>query len=134
MRALIQRVRSASVSVDGHEIGAIGPGLLILFGVARGDTEADADYLAEKLANLRIFCDENGKMNRSLMEISGAALIVSQFTLYGDCRKGRRPGFSDAAEPTLANALYCYFCERMRKEGVGTVERGSFGADMLVKL
>ena len=99
MKALVQRVTEGSVSVDGEVIGSVGQGLVILFGAGRGDTEKDVKYLAEKCANLRIFCDENGKMNRSLLDIGGEALIISQFTLYGDCRKGRRPGFSDATDP-----------------------------------
>ncbi len=134
MRALIQRVRKASVSIDGETVGAIGSGLLILFGVTHSDTESDAAYLAEKVANLRIFCDEAGKMNRSLIESGGDALVVSQFTLYGDCRKGRRPGFSDAALPDQAVPLYEKFVQLMTEQLGKAVPTGQFGADMLVSL
>lgn len=134
MKALVQRVKKASVSVDGEVIGEIGNGLLVFIGVTHGDTEEDAVYLAEKIAHLRIFRDENDKMNLSLLDIGGGALVVSQFTLYGDCRKGRRPGFSDAAEPELADRLYEKFVELLRLQGVRQVETGRFAADMLVKL
>ncbi len=134
MRALIQRVKKASVSIDGKTVGKIGPGLLILFGVTHSDTESDAAYLAEKTANLRIFCDEAGKMNRSLIENDGEALVVSQFTLYGDCRKGRRPGFSDAALPEQAIPLYEKFVELLSEQIRKPVPTGEFGADMLVSL
>ena len=130
----MQRVKKASVSVDGEVIGEIGNGLLVFIGVTHGDTEEDAAYLAEKIAHLRIFRDENDKMNLSLLDIGGGALVVSQFTLYGDCRKGRRPGFSDAAEPELADRLYEKFVELLRLQGVRQVETGRFAADMLVKL
>lgn len=134
MRALIQRVRKASVSIEGKTVGEIGSGLLILFGVTHTDTEADAAYLAEKVANLRIFCDEAGKMNRSLIENNGEALVVSQFTLYGDCRKGRRPGFSDAALPEQAIPLYEHFVKLLSGQIGKDVPTGKFGADMLVSL
>ncbi len=134
MKALVQRVKKASVTVDGEVIGEIGNGLLVFIGVTHGDTEEDAAYLAEKIAHLRIFRDENDKMNLSLLDIGGGALVVSQFTLYGDCRKGRRPGFSDAAEPELADRLYEKFVELLRLQGVRQVETGRFAADMLVKL
>lgn len=134
MKALVQRVKKASVSVDGEVIGEIGNGLLVFIGVTHGDTEEDAAYLAEKIAHLRIFRDENDKMNLSLLDIGGGALVVSQFTLYGDCRKGRRPGFSDAAEPELADRLYEKFVELLCLQGVRQVETGRFAADMLVKL
>ncbi len=134
MRALVQRVKKASVSVDGEVIGEIGNGLLVFIGVTHGDTEGDAAYLAEKIAHLRIFRDENDKMNLSLLDIGGGALAVSQFTLYGDCRKGRRPGFSDAAEPELAERLYEKFVDLLRLQGVKRVETGCFAADMLVEL
>ena len=134
MRALIQRVRKASVSIGGTVAGQIGPGLLVLFGVTHSDTESDAAYLAEKLANLRIFEDEAGKMNRSLIECGGEALVVSQFTLYGDCRKGRRPGFSEAAPPELAVPLYEKFVELLSVQIGKKVPTGEFGADMLVSL
>lgn len=134
MRALIQRVTKGSVSIDGRIAGEIGPGLVILFGVTHSDTEKDALYLAEKVANLRIFCDEEGKMNRSLIESGGDALVVSQFTLYGDCRKGRRPGFSEAALPDQAIPLYEKFVELMKSQLGKDVPTGEFGADMLVSL
>lgn len=134
MRALVQRVNNASVTVEGEVIGEIGKGLLILLGVTHKDTETDASYLAEKAAGLRIFNDENDKMNLSLLDIDGEALVVSQFTLYGDCRKGRRPGFSDAAEPEFADGLYRKFVALLRSKGVKRVETGRFAAEMLVKL
>lgn len=134
MRALIQRVTKGSVSIDGKIVGEIGPGLVILFGVTHSDTEKDAVYLAEKVANLRIFCDEEGKMNRSLIESGGDALVVSQFTLYGDCRKGRRPGFSEAALPAQAIPLYEKFVALMKEHLGKDVPTGEFGADMLVAL
>ena len=134
MKALVQRVTEGSVSVDGEVIGSIGRGLVILFGVTHGDTERDVVYLAEKCANLRIFCDENDKMNLSLLDIGGGALVISQFTLYGDCRKGRRPGFSDAADPVVAEKLYERFVELMKQQNVAKVQTGRFGADMKVKI
>ena len=134
MRALIQRVQSASVSIDGETVGSIQRGLLILLGVTHTDTEEDAAYLAEKTANLRIFRDSEDKMNLSLLDIHGEALVVSQFTLYGDCRKGRRPGFSDAARPELADPLYEKFKDLLRQQGVQKVDCGRFGADMLISL
>lgn len=133
MRALLQRVSEARVDVNGVTAGRIGPGLLILLGVARQDTEADAEHLAAKVSLLRIFPDEEGKMNRSLLDTSGSALIVSQFTLYGDTRKGRRPSFDLAAPPGQARALYEFFCDRMRVLGV-PVETGVFQAMMAVQL
>ena len=134
MKALVQRVTEGSVSVDGQVIGSIGKGLVILFGAGRGDTEKDVIYLAEKCANLRIFEDEDGKMNRSLLDIGGEALVISQFTLYGDCRKGRRPGFSDAADPAEAERFYEQFQARIAQAGVKNVQHGKFGADMQVKI
>jgi D-tyrosyl-tRNA(Tyr) deacylase len=133
MRLLIQRVRSASVDVEGKTIGKIGEGVLIFLGVTHGDTEKDVAYLAEKGYRLRIFNDENGKMNLSLNDTGGSVLIISQFTLYGDCRKGRRPSYSDAAEPKRANELYELFIAEMKKY-VSTVESGEFGAEMAVSL
>ncbi|MBX9600994.1 MAG: D-tyrosyl-tRNA(Tyr) deacylase [Bryobacteraceae bacterium] len=133
MRALLQRVSEARVDVDGVTAGRIGPGLLILLGVARGDTESDAEQLASKVSQLRIFADAEGKMNRSLLDTSGSALIVSQFTLYGDTRKGRRPSFDLAAPPEEARRLYELFCDRMRAVGV-PVETGIFQAMMSVHL
>ncbi|MBR4254128.1 MAG: D-tyrosyl-tRNA(Tyr) deacylase [Lentisphaeria bacterium] len=134
MRVLLQRVRQASVTVAGETVGSIGRGILLFLGVTHGDTRADADWLAKKAAGLRIFEDEAGKMNRSLLDVGGGALVVSQFTLYADCRKGRRPGFDLAGDPAAANDLYEYFAERLKAEGVVRVETGRFGADMLVSL
>ncbi|MBW2307045.1 MAG: D-tyrosyl-tRNA(Tyr) deacylase [Deltaproteobacteria bacterium] len=133
MRALIQRVSMARVRVDDAVVGEIGQGLLILLGVAKGDDEADVENLAPRAAHLRIFPDEAGKMNRSLVETGGQALVVSQFTLYGDCRKGRRPSFVDAADPLEAERLYGAFMRRLEKEGVA-VAAGKFQAMMEVEL
>ena len=133
MRVVIQRVTSAKVEVDQQTVGEIGAGLLVLLGVARDDQQADADYLADKIIKLRIFRDAVGKMNRSLAEINGAMLVVSQFTLYGDARKGRRPSYIDAAEPERANALYEYFVSRVRDQAVA-VSTGIFQAMMQVHL
>ena len=133
MRAVVQRVTSSSVTVDGLVVGEIGAGLLVLLGVASGDGKEEADYLADKITNLRIFTDEQGKMNLSLIDTRGAMLVVSQFTLYGDTRHGRRPSYIDAAEPEKANALYEYFVERVRSQGV-RVETGVFQAMMQVNL
>jgi len=133
MRAVIQRVKECSVSVDGQIIGHISRGLLVLLGVAQGDHTADADYLAQKIVNLRIFEDENGKMNRSLLDTGGQMLVVSQFTLLADCRKGRRPSFVAAAGPTAATELYEYFNDAVRNVGI-SVETGRFGAMMAVAL
>src|ERR1700742_4252904 len=133
MRAVLQRVTSSKVEVDQQTVGAIGEGLLVLLGVARDDAQADADYLADKIINLRIFRDAEEKMNRSLIDVGGAMLVVSQFTLYGDVRKGRRPSYIDAAEPEQARALYEYFVERVRATGV-KVETGIFQAMMQVHL
>ena len=134
MKTLIQRVRRASVEVEGAVIGKIGQGLLILLGVTHADSIADAEYLAEKCANLRVFSDPDDKMNLSLLDIGGEALVVSQFTLYGDARKGRRPGFSEAAEPGKANELYLEFMKLLRAQGVKNVQSGQFAAMMLVSL
>ena len=133
MRAIIQRVAHASVTIDGAVHGKIGPGLLILLGVSEDDAEEDARYLADKCAGLRIFTDENDKMNLSLKDIEGEVMAVSQFTLYGDARKGRRPSFSDAARPDVANPLYEEFVEKLRAQGI-TVGTGEFGAHMMVEL
>jgi D-aminoacyl-tRNA deacylase len=133
MRAVVQRVTSSSVEVENIVVGEIGPGLLVLLGVARDDDIGDADYLAEKIVNLRIFTDDEGKMNRALLETGGAMLAVSQFTLFGDTRKGRRPSFIEAAEPVKANALYEHFVERVRSLGV-RVQTGVFQAMMKVSL
>jgi D-tyrosyl-tRNA(Tyr) deacylase len=133
MKAVIQRVRSASVEVEGKTVGEIGAGLLVLLGVGRGDTAPDADFLAAKIANLRIFSDAAGKMNLSLLDSGGAMLVVSQFTIYGDTRKGRRPGFDQAAPPELAKSLYEHFVSAARKL-VARVETGIFQASMAVTL
>jgi len=133
MRALIQRVTQASVVVEGAMVGEIGAGLLILLGVAKPDSTADATSLVDKIVNLRIFPDADGKMNRSLLDIQGGLLIVSQFTLYGDCRKGRRPGFDAAAPAEQARALYESFVEIARRSGL-RVQTGVFQAHMEVAL
>ena len=133
MRAVIQRVKHSCVTVNGETVGEIRSGLLVLLGVAAGDTESDAIYLADKIARLRIFEDENGKMNLSILETGGSMLVVSQFTLLGDCRKGRRPSFAHAAPPNPANTLYEYFITLVRENGIG-VETGIFGAMMDVSL
>ena len=133
MRAVVQRVSAASVTVEGRKVGTIGPGLLVLLGVARGDTEKDGEYLAEKLAGLRIFEEEDEKMNRSVAQIGGSILLVSQFTLYGDVRHGRRPSFTQAAPPEEANRLYEDLAQKLRDKGL-TVETGQFQAHMEVSL
>jgi D-aminoacyl-tRNA deacylase len=133
MRAVVQRVTEARVTVGDAVSGEIAAGLLVLLGVAKTDTSADADFLAEKIVNLRIFSDDAGKMNRSLIDTGGALLAVSQFTLYGDCRKGRRPGFDLAAPAEQARALYEHFIASTRRTGV-RVETGVFQADMAVSL
>ena len=133
MRAVVQRVTEGSVTVEGKVTGEIKNGFVVLLGVGNEDTEADADYIADKVSNLRVFEDENGKMNLSLKDVGGEILAVSQFTLYGDCRKGRRPGFTEAAAPEKAKALYDYFTDRLRKADI-TVGEGIFQADMLVKI
>jgi D-aminoacyl-tRNA deacylase len=133
MKACVQRVHQASVTVDQQVVGAIAHGLLVLLGVGRRDDEADADYLADKLVALRIFEDEQGKMNRSLAETGGEMLVVSQFTLWGDCRKGRRPSFVDAAPPELAEKLYEHFTRAVQRLGI-RVATGRFRARMDVAL
>jgi len=133
VRAVIQRVLEASVAIDGDTVARIGPGLLVLLGVRRGDAEADVAWMAEKVANLRIFEDEAGKMNRSLLEGSRAILVVSQFTLFGDARKGRRPSFIEACEPVEASRLYRLFCDQLRGLGL-EVQTGEFAAHMRVGL
>ncbi|QSH42160.1 D-aminoacyl-tRNA deacylase [Lentisphaerota bacterium ZTH] len=133
MRALIQRVSGASVSINEELAGEIGEGMVILLGVTHDDNERDVEYLAEKCVNLRIFRDENDRMNRSLLDIGGEALIVSQFTLYGDARKGRRPSFIDAALPEHAIPLYENFIESVKNKGI-KVATGEFGADMSVNI
>ncbi len=134
MRVVLQRVKSASVTVGGERISEVGPGLLLLVGVALGDGEAEADWLAEKVAGLRIMGDEEGKMNLSVRDVGGEILAVSQFTLLADTRKGKRPSFVCAAPPEEAGPLFDYFCERLRAAGAGPVKTGSFGAMMDVAL
>lgn len=133
MRAVVQRVSRARVTVDGEVAGEIGPGLLVLVGVAQGDSEAAADYLADKVAGLRVFEDDAGKMNRSVAEAGGAVLAVSQFTLFGDVRRGKRPSFDGAARPDLARRLFDYFVERVRAAGL-RCETGRFQGMMQVEL
>ena len=133
MRVVIQRVSASKVTVDGVVVGEIGPGLCILVGVAPDDTAHDAERLADKIANLRIFADEEGKMNRSLLDIGGAVLAISQFTLYADCRKGRRPSFVKAASPEVGNARYEHFVGRLRDMNI-EVATGVFGAEMKVEI
>lgn len=133
MRAVVQRVSRASVVVEGQIVGEIGAGLLVLLGVSTSDVEADADYLAEKIAGLRIFEDLDGKMNRSVADTGGAVLAVSQFTLYGDVRRGKRPSFDEAARPERARELYEYFVAQIRQRGL-RCETGQFQATMTVSL
>lgn len=134
MRAVVQRVSGASVAVSGETVGKCGRGFLILLGVAKGDTEADADVLAAKLSKLRVFEDGNGKMNLSLSDIGGELLIISNFTLYADCRHGNRPDFLMAEAPAEANQLYEYFTDRMKTLSGCPTETGVFGADMKVSI
>lgn len=133
MRAVVQRVREARVRVDGETVGEIGPGCVVLIGIRTTDTQAEATALAEKVANLRIMEDDEGKMNRSILETGGAVLSVSQFTLYGDTRKGRRPSFIDAAPPEQAEVLYDVFNARLRTLGI-PVQTGRFRAMMVVEI
>ena len=133
MRAVVQRVSEASVEVEGAVVGATGPGFLVLLGVEEGDTPADADYLAEKIAGLRVFNDADGKMNLSLGDTGGGVLLISQFTLHGDCRRGKRPSFITAARPETAIPLYERAAEQLRARGV-PVATGVFGAHMAVRL
>jgi D-aminoacyl-tRNA deacylase len=133
VKAVIQRVTQSAVAVDGKTVSSIQNGLLILLGVSQNDREADADYLSDKIVNLRIFEDTAGKMNLSLLETGGEALVVSQFTLLGDCRKGRRPSFIDAAPPDRANQLYEYFTQKLKEKGI-SVQTGVFRAMMDVSL
>ena len=134
MKAVIQRVTRASVTVEGETVSSIDSGLLILLGVAQDDTRRDAEVLADKIANLRIFSDSEDKMNLSLLTTGGSALVVSQFTLCANCSHGRRPDFFGAAKPDIAEELYEYCCERIKTSGVGEVGKGVFGADMKVEL
>lgn len=133
MRSVVQRVKSAKVEIDGKVVGRIGKGFLVLLGVCDEDTEKDMVWLADKIAGLRVFEDENEKMNLSLDDVGGELLIVSQFTLYGDCRKGRRPNFTAAGKPDFAKEMYLRFVEYLREKNY-TTETGEFGADMLVTL
>ena len=134
MRIVLQRVSEASVSVEGDRISGIGPGLLLLVGVAQGDGESEADWLADKVAGMRIMGDEEGRMNRSVRDVGGAVLAVSQFTLLADTRKGKRPSFVGAAPPEEAARLFYYFCKRLHAAGVEEVRTGRFGAMMEVSL
>ncbi len=134
MKIVLQRVKNASVTVEGEKISEIGLGLLLLVGVANGDTETEADWLAEKVSGLRVFADDAGKMNLSVTATRGEVLAVSQFTLLADTRKGKRPSFIGAAPPGKAEPLFDYFCERLRASGVGSVKTGLFGAMMDVAL
>jgi len=134
MKAVVQRVSRSSVTVDGKVVGAVDRGVMVLLGVTHEDGEEQARWLAKKIAGLRIFEDAEGKMNRSLLDVGGGALVISQFTLYGDCRKGRRPSFSTAARPEIAEPLVEQFAEYLRREGVQPVESGVFGAYMQVEI
>jgi D-tyrosyl-tRNA(Tyr) deacylase len=134
LRVILQRVRRGSVTVDGQVTGAVETGFVALVGVTHGDTQTEADLLAKKTANLRVFEDADGKMNLSALDVGGGVLVISQFTLYADARKGRRPSFTDAARPEQAAPLVDYYAERLRAEGIGRVESGVFGAMMLVEI
>ncbi len=134
MKAVIQRVSHSSVTIDGREVGKTNKGFMILLGVEQGDTKAEADKLVKKIPVLRIFEDENGKMNLSCLDVDGEILVVSQFTLCADCSHGRRPSFIGSAPPDIANELYLYFVDCLRKSGVKRVDTGEFGADMKVSL
>lgn len=134
MKAVIQRVEYSNVKINGETVGECNKGFMILLGVMQGDTAEDSDKLVNKIPNLRIFENENGKMNLSCLDINGEILVVSQFTLCADCKKGRRPSFSNSAPPKEANELYEYFVESLKKAGVSRVETGEFGADMKVEL
>lgn len=133
MKLVIQRVKNAKVDVEGKTVGSIDAGFLVLLGVTHTDTKEVADYLVKKLCNLRVFEDEQGKMNLSLKDVDGKLLIVSQFTLYADCTGGNRPSFINAAKPDMANELYEYFCNECQNKGI-EVQKGIFGADMKVSL
>ncbi len=133
MKALLQRVAKSSVTVEGRPVGRIAGGLLVLLGVADGDCEKDAEYLADKIVNLRIFSDDRSKFNLSTLNVTGELLVISQFTLLADTRKGRRPGFSAAAPPEKAETLYNYFVKRLKQTGL-KVETGEFGAHMMVEI
>lgn len=134
MRAVVQRVKRTSVTVGGELKGSAGQGFNVLIGVMQGDTDAEAQLLAAKISKLRVFEDENGKMNKSVLDIGGEILVISQFTLCADIKKGNRPSFTDSAQPEEADRLYLAFCEHLREEGVKKVETGVFAADMLVSI
>lgn len=134
MKAVIQRVSSASVEVEGKTVGQCKKGLLVLFGAAESDTVAEAELLAKKISNLRIFEDKEGKMNLSVLDIEGEILSISQFTLLADTKKGNRPSFINALQPNAAEKLYLFFCKKLRENGVKSVDEGIFGADMKVSL
>lgn len=134
MKAVIQRVKSSSVKVDGEIVGQVGQGYLVLLGVMEGDTKAHAELMAKKTAALRIFCDENDKMNKSVLDIDGEILVVSQFTLCADVKKGNRPSFDNSAHPTVANELYEYYMQCLKDNGVRKVEHGIFAAEMEVSI
>ena len=134
MRAVIQRVKNASVEIDGKVVGKCGVGFMILFCAVDGDTESDIELLAKKTANLRIFEDENAKMNKSILDIDGEVLCISQFTLAADTKKGNRPSFINAMEPVTAEKYYKMYCEALKSNGIKNVETGEFGADMQVSL
>lgn len=134
MKAVIQRVLSASVKVDGELVGSCNQGYMILLGASEGDSEAEAELLAKKVSSLRVFCDENDKMNLSVLDIDGEILAISQFTLCADVKKGNRPSFINALEPVAAEKLYKLFCQKLRDFGVKKVDEGIFGADMKVEL
>ncbi len=133
MKLVVQRAKNASVTVDNEVVGKIDNGFVVLLGVKQGDTKAEADYLVKKLINLRIFMDENEKMNLSIKDVGGKLLIISQFTLYADCSGGNRPSFFESAKPEIANELYEYFCDECAKSGI-EVQHGIFGAKMKVEL
>lgn len=134
MKIVVQRVKSANVEVDGNIVGKIDKGFLVLLGVTHNDTKENADYLVKKLCKLRVFTDENGKINLDLKKVNGKLLIVSQFTLYANCSDGNRPSFTEAAKPKQAEELYEYFCNKCKEEYGIEVEKGIFGADMKVSL
>lgn len=134
MRVVLQRVSKCAVEINGEVYSSIKDGFLLLLGVKNGDTEADAVKLAKKISGLRIFTDENDKMNLSLADVNGSVIVVSNFTLYADCSHGRRPSFINAARPEISNPLYEFVCEELRKNGVNDVQTGEFGADMKVEL
>jgi D-aminoacyl-tRNA deacylase len=134
VRVILQRVQQGSVRVEGTAVGTVEKGFVALVGITHGDTQAEAEMLAKKTANLRVFEDEAGKMNLSALDVGGGVLVISQFTLYADARKGRRPSFTDAAPPDIASPLVDYYAEKLRAEGITRVEKGVFGAMMLVEI